>query len=690
MVVQRLRCGLLRRGRTGHGTLTRASCVALVLCLLTLHMSVLRAVAAEERESSAIRLLDAVRVLAADEMEGRGPGTRGIDLAAQYIADQFAGIGLRTDLFDGTAFQPFDLPAPPELGAPGENRLILSGPSQGEGSEPTRVVCALGRDFNTLAAGSSGSAHAPLVFVGYGITAPDWNYDDYAEIDIQGKVVVMLRKEPQQGDATSIFDGLQPSEHAAFQRKIQNAQAHGAAAVIIVNDAYSLSRRSARQRKDWEQAVTALTSAVADFQQLATWTDDTIRQTQTRLAELAQTVTQRRQAADSDTDELVEFRDAGLPSNGVTIPVFFCRRSVLDPIVSRALGTDLASLEQQIDQGPTPRSRALEGWTAECQSSIRSVRYHLKNVVGVLDGQGPLADETIVIGAHYDHLGRGPSGDGDIYNGADDNASGVSGMLEIAHRLVTHQEPSRRRIVFVAFAGEELGLRGSAHYVQNPPFPLDQTVAMFCLDMIGRLRDNRLTIGGTGSAVEFDALIDEFNQTYQFQIARVPNGQGPSDHASFYRQKVPVLFFFTNDHEDYHRPTDDVEKINVDGMLSVTHLVTDIVSRLDDAPQRPTYQETVRPSRGVRGAPRAYLGCVPDASRAGEGVVFASVVPESPAAQAGLQAADILVKLGEIDIRSYADLNRALRSHRPGDEVAVQVRRGGDTVTRTVTLGEPR
>ena len=137
------------------------------------------------------------------------------------------------------------------------------------------------------------------------------------------------------------------------------------------------------------------------------------------------------------------------------------------------------------------------------------------------------------------------------------------------------------------------------------------------LDMIGRLQDNRLTIGGTASAAEFDAMIEEFNARYQFKLAKMPNGRGPSDHASFYDHHVPVLFFYTNEHADYHRPTDDVDKINVEGMLSVIDLVTDIVSRLDDAPQRPTYREMPRARRGPRDAARPYLGCVPDASAAG-------------------------------------------------------------------------
>jgi len=213
-----------------------------------------------------------------------------------------------------------------------------------------------------------------------------------------------------------------------------------------------------------------------------------------------------------------------------------------------------------------------------------------------------------------------------------------SGIIEIARRLSANQEASHRRLVFVAFAGEELGLLGSSHYVKAPPFPLESTVAMINLDMIGRLQDSKLTIGGTGSAAEFEALIEELNQKYSFKIAKMANGLGPSDHASFYRQKVPVLFFYTGDHPDYHKPTDDVERINVDGMVAITDFVTDIVARLDDAATRPSYRETTRGRRNPQEAARPFLGCVPDASRQEEGVGVLSVVADGPAAQAGRPA----------------------------------------------------
>jgi membrane-associated protease RseP (regulator of RpoE activity) len=197
-------------------------------------------------------------------------------------------------------------------------------------------------------------------------------------------------------------------------------------------------------------------------------------------------------------------------------------------------------------------------------------------------------------------------------------------------------------------------------------------------------------IVGKWGAAEFDAMIEELNQTYAFKIAKMATGLGPSDHASFYRQKVPVLFFYTGDHPDYHKPTDDVERINVDGMLAITDFVTDIVSRLDDAATRPSYRETTRGRRNSQEAARPYLGCVPDASRQADGVGVLSVAADSPAAQAGLRAGDVLVKLGDTDVRTLEDLNRALRQHKPGDSVTLGVQRGAEQLSVTAVLGEPR
>ncbi len=549
--------------------------------------------AAEKNEASS-RLIDTVKVLASDEMEGRGVGTKGLDAAADYIAEQFRSLGLKTDLFEGQPFQSFTIAGTPQLGPAAENQLILQGPNQDDTQQSNALE--VGEAFNPLAVGGSGEAVAPIVFVGYGITAEDWHYDDYANVDVTGKIVLMLRKEPQQGDRDSIFNGTRSSQYATFQSKIKNAKSHGAVAAILVNDDYSVQRRGERLERNWRKEVDQLTEVAEEFGRQEDLSPEGVTKIRTRLAALASAVAAARTAADAEMDELPDVVAAGVAS-GDTIPVFFCRRSVMDPIVRQALGTDLTTLERRLDDGPTPQSRPLAGWTAHCQAKIVRQDYDVKNVIGVLEGSGALADETIVIGAHYDHLGFGgfgslARGSHEVHNGADDNASGTAGVVELARRMAAVPPHARRRLVFIAFAGEERGLLGSAHYVKNPLFPLPQTVAMINLDMIGRLKDDKLTIGGTGTADVWNPLIDKLNESYHFAITKQPQGSGPSDHASFYRQNIPVLFIFTDLHEDYHRPSDDYDKINVDGLRRVTDFAADILDSLDDAPQRPAFQKT--------------------------------------------------------------------------------------------------
>jgi hypothetical protein len=244
--------------------------------------------------------------------------------------------------------------------------------------------------------------------------------------------------------------------------------------------------------------------------------------------------------------------------------------------------------------------------------------------------------------------------------------------------------------VFIAFAGEERGLLGSAHYVKNPVFPLEKTVAMINLDMIGRLRDDKLEIGGTGTASEFAPLIDKLNESYRFVITKQPRGSGPSDHASFYRHNIPVLFFFTGLHEDYHRPSDDYDKINVEGMLRVTDFVAAILDQLDDAPARPAFQRTSGMPRFSSRAAGPHLGVLPDLSRQDEGFVVMSVVPDGPAEQAGVQAGDVVIQLGDDKIADRDAIAQAILRHKAGDEVTVIVQRDGQEKMLKVTLQESR
>ena len=278
----------------------------------------------------------------------------------------------------------------------------------------------------------------------------------------------------------------------------------------------------------------------------------------------------------------------------------------------------------------------------------------------------------------------------EIHNGADDNGSGTTVLIEVARELAARNEKLPRTIVFVAFTGEERGLIGSAHYVRNPLVPLDSTVAMLNLDMVGRMVDDKLIVHGTGTATEFEPLVDRLAKQFGFQITKKPGGFGPSDHSSFYAKKVPVLFFFTGSHKDYHRPSDDFDKLNISGMRRVGELVADLAVALAEAPERPHYQESGEQENLGGGGDRPYFGSIPDFAQDQPGYALTGVTKGGPAERAGLKAGDIIVEFGTSKIGNLEDFDSALRKYKAGDRVPVVVKRGKEQVKLEVTLDPPR
>jgi hypothetical protein len=654
--------------------------------------------AGEEASTIENRLMQSAKYLASDELEGRGVGTKGLDLAADYVAAQFREIGLKTELYNGTPFQKFTTTIGAKLGEP--NQLVLVDPSK-DGKDSKRVELKLGDQFNPLAMGGSGKFDLPLVFVGYGITAKDEHYDDYAGVDVKDKAVIILRHEPQQANPHSVFDGTKNSRYAPFKRKISNAYEHGAAAVIFVNDEYDIQKNVEESRKSFRASVDEIAEAESKFKARLEGdpkpTTSELKEHNERIVSLAERVSKLATQARQAHDPILRFDQAGTDgSDGRDFPVLFCQRGALDPIFEQALGTTLGQLEKQIDVGPTPHSQPLDGWRAIGQTSVERQQAEVKNVVGVLEGEGPLADETIVLGAHYDHLGWGGEGSAapgvhEIHNGADDNGSGTTALIEVARQLAGRGQKLPRRLVFIAFTGEERGLLGSAHWVRDPLFPIDKIVAMLNMDMVGRLQDEKLIVHGTGTATEFDALADRIGKEYGFQITKKPSGFGPSDHSSFYAAKVPVLFFFTGSHKDYHRPTDDVDKLNVPGMRRITAMVADTAVLLAQAPERPHLQEVKGSDSSLgSGGDRPYFGSIPDFAQDQPGYALTGVTKGGPAERGGLKAGDIIIRFGDSKIGNLEDFDSALRKFKAGDKVPVVVKRGSDEVKLEVTLDPPR
>jgi hypothetical protein len=623
----------LQRGRTVfRAAIFLAWCGSIV--------PVARSFAAETDNPSEVeqRLAATTRYLSADECEGRGLGSRGINLAADYIAVQFHRYGLKTDLWDGAPFQRFRVAVDAELGS--NNRLTLIGPPAAPGEKPVTVDLVVGKDYTPMAISGNGAFDVPLVFAGYGISARIAKYDEYAGIDAAGKAVVALRHEPRDAIDDPASEAIKDTAFTLFRHKASNAYEHGASAVIFCNDYAEIRRRRGHD------------------------------------------------------DSVMPFHIAGATFTHPDLPVIACRRAVIDRVLRASCGKDLAILEEEIDRSLTPGSRDLPGWRIVGQTEVRHVPCEVKNVVAVLPGEGPTAEETIVVGAHYDHLGYGarttlPTKQGPIYHGADDNASGVAVMLETARALAMRPEKLHRRVVFIAFTGEEWGFWGSSHYVNHPLVPLENTMAMVNLDMVGRLRNDKLTINSVGTGTGFEPLLDAINGPYHFALTKVPGASGRSDQAAFYAKKIPNLHLFTGKHPDYHSPTDTFDLLNIPGMRRIAAYLEDLTVALANSPARTEYVCVPMQSR-AGSAPRPFFGSIPDFTREEPGYPISGVIRGSPADRCGLRAGDVIVRLGKANIGMCDDFDDALQKYVGGERVRVTVRRKTATMAFEATLEPPK
>jgi hypothetical protein len=590
--------------------------------------------------------------LASPECEGRGIGTKGIDLAAEYIVNQIKQAGLKPGAKDGGYFQPFTMtPKGKGGGGGGTSSLVLKGPIG------NIIELQFDKDFKVLPGLGSGKVEAPIVFAGYGVSLPTkeageaaakagdaqgdkkkdsalppvtWvGYDDFKNLDVKGKIVVLLRRVPRWDNETDQFGG-DKTAHAGLEKKIANCEKNGAAAIIIVND--------------------------------------------------------RSEIGDGD-----KFMAAGSPKAGV--PVAQLRRAVLDMMLVSALGTPLENVEKDIDRDLKPRSVALPGWSGTLSTTAKVSTIACKNIVGVLEGAGPLADETIVVGAHYDHLGQ-KGNPVKMYPGADDNGSGSTTIMELARRFGGMKNRQGRRLVFIWFSGEESGLLGSAHYASNPIFPLEKTAAMVNLDMVGRLKDEpnpQLYAEGFNTGKGLKELLDKLNTDFGFKIVgpHPQNIYGRSDQASFYKKNVPGMFFFTDFHPDYHKPGDTPDKINVAGMAKVAGLAEKLVAHLAATPERPEYVAGVIKGKAFGGgakAATAKLNLTYDATdKSDKGILVESVAAGGAAAKGGVLAGDRITAIDNATTPNVAAYLTALQQLRAGVVVELTIQRKGMELKLKVT-----
>ena len=565
-----------------------------------------------------------VQFLSSPELTGRGVDTPGIKLARDYLAAEFARAGLRPGGDNNGFFQPFDVAVGVTVSQPSSLTLDQQAPLE------------LNKDWIPLGLSTSDIAEGEVVFAGYGITAKENGYDDYANINVKGKIVLVLRYEPPPTDEKSPFKTPPDySTHSALRVKANNARDHGAVGMILVN----LNNENNRQ------------------------------------------------------PELLSTKNS-LWRGGNSLVAAQITRRVLETWLAPR-GVSLKELKEKIDRTGKPASMPVPGAIARLQVSLKEDHERAENVIGILPGSDPeLKNERVVIGAHYDHLGFGYFGaldrqsEGTIHPGADDNASGTAVLLELARRLAKLPVKPARTIVFVAFSGEELGLYGSRHYIEHTN-SISAIKAMINLDMVGRLRENRVTVFGARSGENLSELVNRAARGIGLEITE-SNDVGRSDHMSFYSKKIPVVHFFTGTHSDYHRATDTWEKLNFDGMAKISDLV--LVTAIEVANRREPLRFVSLPSRppdsvaGTGRGVRVYLGTIPDYGAVAAGVRLAGVSSGSPAAQAGLREGDVIVRLDDREIQNIEDLTDALQAHKSGDQVNVVVLRGGAPVTLKATL----
>jgi hypothetical protein len=575
-------------------------------------------------------LLEIVKTLAAPEMAGRGTGSPGMERAGRYIVSEFERIGLLPAGEGGSFLQAFDVVAGVRLGD--RNRLRLRGP----GGPQDYLV---GQDFTPFGFSESGRIHTEVVFAGYGITAPELGYDDYAGLEVKGKIVLLLSNEPRERDPGSPFRQPEAYRYSEVRYKVLNAREHGARGVILVTNPL---------------------------------------------------------AHGEEPERLFAIRGITLVSQSDIVAVNALRR-VAEAILGGS-GRSLRELQERIDRDLRPQSFVVPGLTAEIEVSLIFEHGRGWNVIGRLPGTDPvLGNQVVVVGAHYDHLGHGgetslaPSRFGEVHPGADDNASGVAGVIGLA-RLFAAAGGARRTMIFVAFAGEEMGLLGSAQYVRAPPVPLEQTVAMINLDMIGRMRGDTLYVFGVETGREFREALEAANREVGLQLRLSGDGYGPSDHTPFYAKDRPVLLFFTGPHEDYHRPSDTPDKISASGLAKVVRLAAGILRRIGDAADPITFARAVTPSAPARGRGTGYgpyFGLIPEFGQSEEGVKLGGVRAGSPAERAGLQSGDVILRFDGRGVRNLEDFVFVLRGKRAGDRVEIVYRRGSGVHTTSAVL-EPR
>jgi Zn-dependent M28 family amino/carboxypeptidase len=562
-----------------------------------------------------------ISFFASDSLKGRLSGSKELFQAANFIQDEF----LKTNEMDA----PFGINFMQEFQfISGINLSKNNSASFSIKKKETKLK--IGKEYITAPFSGKVNIKSNLVFIGYGISAPKLGYDDYDSIDVKGKIVLVLKGNPESDKAKSKFD-----EYSSLRFKTKTAKEKGAAGIIFIN--------SFLPRNNDDKLMPVV------------------------------------------YDMAPGIKDIG---------AIQIKQHVAE-VLFKSQNLNLEELQKKINESKTPSSFELKNLSFSLSTETIEEEKKSVNVAAILKGNDPLLkDEYIVIGAHFDHLGLGEVGslyrgdDKQIHNGADDNASGTAGVIELAHKFASIKKELKRSIIFVLFSGEELGLLGSNFFANNSPVPVDKIVTMINMDMIGRLDTAKsLIIYGTGTSPLWKEKLNKYNSKYNFKLTFNDEGYGPSDHSSFYGKNVPVLFFFTGTHSDYHRPTDDIDKINFFGEEKILKYIFDVANDINLENTKPQFVKAPGKESEKTGGWKVYVGTVPDFSYNGEGFKISAVNEDSPAKKGGMQAGDIMLSFGGKIVNNIYDYVYALQEHVPGDIVDIIVNRNGERLTLKITLG---
>ncbi len=487
----------------------------------------------------------------------------------------------------------------------------------------------LGEDYSVFPFSSSDTLSATIVFVGYGfsIRNDSITWDDYQAMNVNEKWVLILRGDPEYNNPISPF-----GQYSNDRYKAMVAKDNGAAGVILISG--------------------------------------------------------------NEFDEEDELIGLNQKTFDIGIPVIQLKREKADVLIG-SMGYTISGLEKKIVNLRKPVSINLTA-KLNARTHIINSKSKSQNVIGIVEGTHPIyKNQYVVIGAHYDHIGMGGENSSSrmpdtlaVHNGADDNASGIAAMLEIGQKLAYY--PSQRSIILIAFGAEEQGLIGSRYFTEYPLIPLDSIAAMINIDMLGRLcAEKTLQIGGVKTSIESEEILTKINSEYNFNLSTFPQGYGPSDHASFYSKDIPVFFFSTGPHTDYHTPFDVIERINFDGLVECTNFIYDVIVELANIPEMLSFQESgpkVQPSR--HGAQlKVRLGIMPDVSGANnEGLLVLAVNPDQPAYLAGISKGDIITAINGKEVRNIQDYMYRIQELKPGMTISVEVINNGTTRVVLVQL----